>query len=308
VAVRSLVYRPQPLGGAPSLIVTETGQALAPTTTHPLSAGAGEVLEFTGVLDGAPADSPITLQTAGLENEPTAYQAVFLTDDCAIAAETLSAAPSQATALVALDGAPVWSGPGEPQDMPIGRLALGEAIALTGAATGGDGRHWWRILLPSGEAGWVEETAVDESGCLECVPVVPRTIVLRITSRVSAISGLVLIDAARDVPIADLVDGSVIRLGDLPTTRLDVEAIVPGVYTESVIFYLDGQIFCANGRCLENGFPYAMAGNLGQNDHYDNWDWLNMLGLHTISAVGCDQDNGLGDCGAPLTVQFTVTR
>lgn len=308
VAVHSLIYRPQPIGESPMLTVTETGQTLQPSIHHPLRAGAGEVVEITGSLADAPADSPITLQTTGLEGEPAVFQAVFMTDDCAVAGETLSAAPAQATGVITADGLAVWSAPGDVSNVAIGLLAMNDSIALTGSATDGAGRLWWRILLPSGEVGWVEEAGVAETGCLECVPVVPRTIVLHITSQVTAISGLLLIDAARDTTLSALESGNVIRLSDLPTRKLDVEAIAPGTATESVLFYLDGQLFCANHRCLENGFPYAMAGDLNQGDHYDNWDWSNMLGSHTISAVGCDQDNGLGTCGAPLTVQFTVTR
>lgn len=308
VAVHSLIYRPQPLAAAPMLTVIETGETLQPSSHHPLRAGAGEVVEISGSLADAPADSPITLQTGGLEGEATVFQAVFMTDDCALAAETLSAAPAQATGVVTADGLPVWSEPGEANNTTIGLLALNDSIALTGSATDGAGRQWWRILLPSGEAGWVEEAGVAEAGCLECVPIVPRAIVLHITSQVTAISGLLLIDAARDTTLSTLENGAVIRLSDLPTRRLDVEAIAPGTATQSVLFYLDGQLFCANHRCLENGYPYAMAGDLNQGDHYDNWDWANMLGNHTISAVGCDQDNGLGTCGAPFTVQFSVTR
>lgn len=308
LAVRSLVYRPQPLENVPVLSVLESGQTLEPTARHSLGSDGGEVMEFTGSLNDIPADDPITLQPVGLDSEPSVFQAVFLTDDCTLAAETLSAAPAQASAVVSVDTLPVWGDPGDVQNTTIGQLVRGDTLALTGMSNDSGGRRWWRILLPSGEAGWVEESGVEESGCLECVPVVPRTIVLKIASQISSISRFILIDAVRDVPIADLEDGTTIRLSDLPTSRLDVEAIAPGANTESVLFYLDGQLFCANSRCLENGPPYAMAGDLNQGDHYDNWDWSNMLGRHTISAIGCDQDNGLGECGAPLTVEFTVSR
>jgi hypothetical protein len=308
LAVRSLVYRPQPLGNAPVLSVLESGQKLEPTAKHPLTAGGGEVVEFSGQLYDTPADLPITLQPVGMESEPSVFQAVFLTDDCSMAAETLAVAPAQASAVVSTGPVPVWTDPGDSKNTVIGQLEEGDTLALTGASNDSGGRQWWRILLPAGEVGWVEESGVEESGCLECVPVVPRTIVLKIASQVSSISRFILIDAERDVPITDLPSGSSIRLSDLRTTRLDVEAIAPDAHTESVLFYLDGQLFCANSRCLENGPPYAMAGDLNQGDHYDNWDWSNMLGRHTISAVGCDQDNGQGNCGAPLTVEFTVRR
>lgn len=308
VFVRSLIYRPQLTEATPSLTVSETGRTLQPSSRHPLAGNGGEVLEFASAPGDLPANSPVTLQTAGLEGEPSAFQAVFTTDDCAMAAESLSSVPTQTTGTVTVDDLPVWSEPDSPTNTVIGQLDRGDKLALTGTATGGDGRLWWRILLPSGKAGWIEESAVEEEGCVDCVPVIPRTIVLRITSQTLAISRLVLIDAVRDVPVADLSDGTVIRLSDLPTRRLDIEAISPGTQTESIVFYLDGQLFCANGRCVENVPPYAMAGDVNSGDHYNNWDWSNMIGRHTITAVGCDEDNGMGTCGAPFTVSFTVTR
>ncbi len=307
ISVRSLIYRPLPVSDSPSLMVAETGQRMEPSSRHTLTTGRGEVLEFVGSLGDVAANSPITLQTVGLEGEPSAYQAVFTIDDCAIAAETLSSMPTQAIASVAVDDLPVWSEPESTTNTIIGQLALGDKLALTGSAIGTDGRTWWRILLPSGEAGWVEESAVNEEGCVTCVPVIPRTIVLRITSQVPSISRFVLIDAVRNRPITDLENGDVIILSQLPTRKLDVEAVSPGTQTESVLFFLDGQMFCANGRCLENVPPYGMAGDVN-GDHYDNWEWSTMLGRHTITAVGCDQDNGQGNCGAPMTIYFTVTN
>lgn len=123
----------------------------------------------------------------------------------------------------------------------------------------------------------------------------------------SPVVSLVLINADNDRRIRDLSDGDTVRLSELSTTRLDIEARVNDSNIESVSFKLDGQSFCTNGRCIENGAPYAMNGDAG-GDHYNNWDWSALIGTHTISAMPCTGNDGNGTCGPSMTVRITVTR
>lgn len=316
--VQGLIYRPQPeppsdnvslriaIGAGEQIITPEFAQT-------PVTAAGDEILQFMSPLENLQQESPVILQLIGLDREPTAFQAAFYNTDCATTVVTDASAPTEASGFVSVEALDVWSGPRGNTDIPLGKLAAGETVRLTGYSTDASGGRWWRVLLPSGQAGWIDSELVEESGCIDCVPEVPKAIVLHVTSQVSSISRLVLINAVSDTEIGTLAEGSVIRLSQLETTKLNVQAVA-GQLTEasiqSVRFYLDGQEFCRNQRCLENGPPYAMAGDLRSGDYYDNWDWARELlpGRHTISAIPCDQDNGEGNCGLPLTIIFTIER
>jgi hypothetical protein len=121
----------------------------------------------------------------------------------------------------------------------------------------------------------------------------------------SPISGLRLINATTDRAVGELADGDTISLRN--GSNFNIEAIVDEP-VGSVIFLLDGRRFCLNDstRCVENGEPFAMAGN-GGRDYY-NWNWTTLIGQHTIEAIPCSQDNGEGECASSYTVTFTVTR
>lgn len=87
---------------------------------------------------------------------------------------------------------------------------------------------------------------------------------------------------------------------------LNIEVIVESGIS-SVLFFLDGEPFWINGRNLENGSPYAMAGDNSGN-YYDNWDWQGLLGTHAFTAVACSQDGGGGICYEPFTVSVNIVR
>ncbi len=119
------------------------------------------------------------------------------------------------------------------------------------------------------------------------------------------ITSLRLINGQTDRFIQNLTDGDSISLSRAGR-YLNIEVVTePGI--ESVLFYLDDEIFCYNNRCLENGAPYAMAGDLS-GDYYNNWDWQRLMGAHVITVQACTQDSGGGTCYTPLTVSFTVTK
>lgn len=121
----------------------------------------------------------------------------------------------------------------------------------------------------------------------------------------SFITRLELVNARSDFAVQTLKEGDTISLARAGR-YLNIQAVAESGI-ESVLFYLDGQAFCLNDRCLENGAPYAMAGDIN-GDYQENWDWQGMLGKHTITAVACTQDGGRGVCGAPMVVTITVTN
>lgn len=121
------------------------------------------------------------------------------------------------------------------------------------------------------------------------------------------ISRLWLVNADNNQDIYTLATNSQINLSALPTGNLDIRAEVNANWVESVIFFLDGLQFELNGRAVENTPPYSMAGDLS-GDFYNNWNWGNMLGNHTISVVACSQDNGRGNCSNPFTITISVSN
>jgi len=123
----------------------------------------------------------------------------------------------------------------------------------------------------------------------------------------SPVERLVLINPVRNQPIRTLHDGDTVNLTDLGARNLDIEAIVQSSRIESVTFYLDGENFCLNGRCVENGAPYSMAGDAA-GDYYNNWNWTSIIGERTISAVPCTKDNGQGSCDPPLTIKIMIVE
>lgn len=115
-----------------------------------------------------------------------------------------------------------------------------------------------------------------------------------------------LVDAQSNLPMGGLSDGAEVNLRTLPSpiVNLLTDFAAP---VESVVYYLDGQPFCINGRCLENSAPYYMAGDI-DGDPYDNWNWGTLLGTHTLTAVPCEKDNGQPPCGAPRSITITIVN
>ncbi len=115
------------------------------------------------------------------------------------------------------------------------------------------------------------------------------------------VTGFTLINSDTDQPIAgytDLVDGSVIRLDELPTLRLNIRANVMPETVGSVRFAFDG---FENFR-TENFVPYALAGD--RNGNYFNW--TPFLGSHTLTATPFSESHANGVAGTSHTIQFEV--
>lgn len=116
-----------------------------------------------------------------------------------------------------------------------------------------------------------------------------------------------LVDAETNQPALGMSGSAVVDLRALPTKHLNVRVDFPSPAVESVVFLLDGQPFCINGRCVENSPPYYMAGDVN-GDPYDNWDWSTLVGTHTLTAIPCEKDGGQPPCGPPQTLTVTVVN
>ena len=120
----------------------------------------------------------------------------------------------------------------------------------------------------------------------------------------SPISEIVLYDAGGDYPLLTLSDGGTIDLSQLGTRSLNIVAET-NTPVGSVQFLLDGNVFDKNGRTIENTPPYAMAGDV-DGDYYNNWDWNELLGSHTIQIIPYSGSNASGERLSDVTLRFTV--
>ena len=123
----------------------------------------------------------------------------------------------------------------------------------------------------------------------------------------SPTTALILIDPGDGGTIRALRVEDTVSLSDLGRDTFNVLADVDSPGVESVIFLLDGQAFCPRGNCIENVAPYFMGGDSGGNP-YDDWDWSEMLGTRTLTAIPCSGDGGTGDCLTPIEVRLTIVR
>ena len=120
-------------------------------------------------------------------------------------------------------------------------------------------------------------------------------------------TALLLIDPDDGGTIRALRAEDTIDLNELDRDTFNVLADVDSAAVESVIFLLDGAPFCPRGNCVENVAPYYMGGDQGGNP-YDDWDWSELLGTHTLTAIPCSGDGGTGDCFPPVEVRLTIRR
>jgi hypothetical protein len=114
-----------------------------------------------------------------------------------------------------------------------------------------------------------------------------------------AVSGFTLLDADADAEIMPLRDGGTVDLSALPSRRLNVRADTAPATVGSVRFGLDGD----SDYRVENGAPYALAGNSGG----DYFAWTPSVGTHTITATPYSASGGTGTAGRQLSIKFTVS-
>jgi hypothetical protein len=113
----------------------------------------------------------------------------------------------------------------------------------------------------------------------------------------ATVSGLTLVNADTDGPVATLSDGAVIDLAAIGTANLNILATASDD-TASVRFALDG---VADFK-TESTAPFAMGGNDGR----DFFAWTPDLGEHTLTATPYERTRARGPAGESKSVRFTV--
>lgn len=112
------------------------------------------------------------------------------------------------------------------------------------------------------------------------------------------VTRFILVDADTDTDLGELTDGAILDLATLPTRSLNVLAETEPEIVGSVRFDFDDE----KAYRIENGEPYAFAGNREENFH----PWVPSLGNHTLTATAYTGPSATGTAGPELTVQFTI--
>ena len=118
---------------------------------------------------------------------------------------------------------------------------------------------------------------------------------------VPAVSGLTLVNAASDRPIAPLAPGMTIDLAEVGrrlNVRADLAPFTRPADVRSVRFNLDGK---PDAR-VENAAPYALAGDTAG----DYASWTPRVGTHTLVVTPYGSRSGAGEPGRPFAINFTV--
>jgi rhamnogalacturonyl hydrolase YesR len=115
------------------------------------------------------------------------------------------------------------------------------------------------------------------------------------TPTVGTVTGLTLIDAAKDTAIGPFTSGAKLDLGG--GKQYNVRAETSGTIG-SIVFALDGALAKA-----ESFPPYTVGGDAGT----DYFPWNVSPGSHTLVATPYSGADGTGTAGKPVTVIFTVT-
>lgn len=113
----------------------------------------------------------------------------------------------------------------------------------------------------------------------------------------TAISSLILVNAETDKDIKTLQNGDVIDLAALPTTKLNIRAVVHPDTVGSVVFNLNNRVIVR-----ENYAPYAIGGDIKG----DYRAWTLPTGQHNLTATPYDGKYGKGKKGKAHSVTFTV--
>ena len=108
---------------------------------------------------------------------------------------------------------------------------------------------------------------------------------------------LVLINADTDEDIAEITEGSVFNLEEIGTSNLNIRAECDSL-TESVVFDYQG----VENYHTENLIEYA----IGANDDDDYRPWTPDLGANSLIVTAYTMDNGQGDAGNSLSVNFEI--
>jgi hypothetical protein len=113
----------------------------------------------------------------------------------------------------------------------------------------------------------------------------------------------VLVNADNGEDLDELREGDVINLATLPTRNLNIRAETAPAGVGSVVFDFNGK------KATENLAPYALAGDFASTPvKYRILTPALSPGNYELSAVPYADDNGEGDAGLALTVNFRVVE
>ena len=120
--------------------------------------------------------------------------------------------------------------------------------------------------------------------------------------RLPPVTGLALVDAARDVDIATIEDGGTIEVhlsgADSLSIRADVETVP---WLGSMKFDLTGPVAAST---VDNEGPYTLFGDDGQGDYHGE---TLVDGSYEITATPFWERDGNGEAGAPMTLSFSIS-
>jgi len=108
---------------------------------------------------------------------------------------------------------------------------------------------------------------------------------------------LILINADTDEDIAEITEGAIFNLEEIGTSNLNIRAEADSL-TQSVVFDYQG----VENYHTENLIEYA----IGANDDDDYRPWTPDIGPNSLTATAYSMDNGQGDAGNSLTVNFEI--
>jgi hypothetical protein len=123
-----------------------------------------------------------------------------------------------------------------------------------------------------------------------------KSLAANTTGATQAVTSLALVNADTDQVIGTMSDGMILDFAQLGTERLNIVAITSPGSVGSVRF-LDG----ADYR-IENGAPYALAGNSGT----DFYSWTPAPGDHLIKVTPFSSTGAAGAAGQTLQLNFSV--
>lgn len=124
---------------------------------------------------------------------------------------------------------------------------------------------------------------------------------VKATPETATVNSFTLVNADTDEDIGEIKDGDVINLVALPTMHLNIRANTGPARVGSLLFNLRGQ---QTRNHVENGAPYALFGNDGQD--YFPWTPALATGEYTLTATPYSTLAGRGEQGTPRTIHFRV--
>ncbi|QMU28002.1 InlB B-repeat-containing protein [Adhaeribacter radiodurans] len=113
------------------------------------------------------------------------------------------------------------------------------------------------------------------------------------------VAKLNLINTNTKEVITTLTEGIILNLAALPSSNLNVEAVLNPTTVKSVTFELSGE---QNRSQTESKAPYFLFGDVDGNPIA----WVPAKGKYTLKVTPYSEANGEGNAREPLTIYFTV--